>query len=205
MNIPRKRTYPLDDIRRFLEPGPVVLVSSAHGGQRNIMTMGWHMMMGFDPALFACYLWRGNHTYGLVRRSRECVINLPGSHLLDAVVGIGNCSGAQVDKFERFGLTAGRARQVGAPLIRECHANFECRLYEQRQTDAYHLLHLGSGCGACRHFPAPARDRALPRQRRVHDLRAHDQPPTGLPSGKLVNPARGESWMGREVSVLLRR
>lgn len=137
---PRKRAYPLDKIRRFLEPGPVVLVSSAHAGQRNIMTMGWHMMMGFEPALFACYLWRGNHTYGLVRRSRECVINLPGSDLLDAVVGIGNCSGAEVDKFARFGLTAGPARKVGAPLIRECHANFECRLYEQRQTAAYHLF-----------------------------------------------------------------
>lgn len=140
MKTRRKRAYPLDDIRRFLEPGPVVLVSSAHAGQRNIMTLGWHMMMGFEPALFACYLWRGNHTYGLVRRSRECVINLPGSDLLDVVVGIGNCSGAQVDKFERFGLTAGRASKVGAPLIRECHANFECRLYEQRQTDAYHLF-----------------------------------------------------------------
>lgn len=140
MKVIEKTDYDLSEVRRILEPGPIVLVSSQHKGERNIMTMGWHMMMGFEPALFACYLWRGNHTYGLVRRSRECVINLPGSHLLDAVVGIGNCSGAQVDKFERFGLTAGRASQVGAPLIRECHANFECRLYEQRQTDAYHLF-----------------------------------------------------------------
>lgn len=136
----RKRDYPLDDIRRFLEPGPIVLVSSAHGDQRNIMTMGWHMMMGFEPALFACYLWSGNHSYGLVRRSRECVINLPTADLVDTVVGIGNCSGADTDKFQRFGLTAQPATKVGAPLIRECWANFECRLHEQRQTAAYHLF-----------------------------------------------------------------
>ena len=42
----RKKNFPLAKIRRFLEPGPVVLVSSAHKGERNIMTMGWHMMMG---------------------------------------------------------------------------------------------------------------------------------------------------------------
>ena len=57
----RKRDYPLDRIRRFLEPGPIVLVSSAWEGKTNIMTMGWHMMLGFSPALFGCYVWDGNH------------------------------------------------------------------------------------------------------------------------------------------------
>src|SRR4051794_25005944 len=73
----RKRDFPLDSIRRFLEPGPIVLVSSAWKGETNIMTMGWHMMMGFEPALFGCYIWEGNHSHGLIKRSRECVINLP--------------------------------------------------------------------------------------------------------------------------------
>ena len=41
----KKRDYPLSEIRRHLEPGPIVLVSSAWKGQTNIMTMGWHMMM----------------------------------------------------------------------------------------------------------------------------------------------------------------
>jgi hypothetical protein len=42
----RKRSYPLNEIRRFLEPGPIVLVSSAWQGSFNVMTMGWHMMLG---------------------------------------------------------------------------------------------------------------------------------------------------------------
>lgn len=44
-----KKNFPTSKIRRFLEPGPVVLVSSASKGERNIMTMGWYMMMGFSP------------------------------------------------------------------------------------------------------------------------------------------------------------
>ena len=52
----RKRDFPLNQIRRFLEPGPIVLVSSAWHRKTNIMTMGWHMMLGFSPALFACYI-----------------------------------------------------------------------------------------------------------------------------------------------------
>jgi flavin reductase (DIM6/NTAB) family NADH-FMN oxidoreductase RutF len=99
----RKRSYPLDEIRRFLEPGPIVLVSSAWQGSFNIMTMGWHMMLGFSPALFGCYIWEENHSYQMLRRSKECVINLPTLDLVDTVVGIGNCHGADVDKFQRFG------------------------------------------------------------------------------------------------------
>ncbi len=125
-----KRDFPLAEVRRFLEPGPIVLVSSAWKDQGNIMTMGWHMMMGFEPALFACYIWEENHSFELIRRSKQCVINLPTLDLVDTVVGIGNCSGTEGDKFQKFGLTAQRASKVQAPLIRECHSNFECRLYD---------------------------------------------------------------------------
>ncbi len=47
-----KKAFPLSKIRRFLEPGTIVLVSSAWKKESNIMTMGWHMMMQFSPALF---------------------------------------------------------------------------------------------------------------------------------------------------------
>lgn len=125
----RKQDYPLADIRRHLETGPIVLVSSAWKGERNIMTMGWHMMMQFTPALFGCYIWEGNHSYDLIRKSKQCVINVPTVDLVDTVVRIGNCSGSEgIDKFERFGLTAMPAQKVKAPLIGECYASFECRL-----------------------------------------------------------------------------
>lgn len=123
-----KKSFPLTKIRRFLEPGPVVLVTSAYGGERNVMTLGWHMMLGFSPALMACYIWDRNHSHSLIRRSRQCVINLPTIDLADAVVGVGNTHAPGVDKFEEFGLTARPASKVGAPLIEECYANFECEL-----------------------------------------------------------------------------
>ena len=136
----RKRDYPLDGIRRFLEPGPIVLVSSAWEGKTNIMTMGWHMMLGFSPALFGSYIWDGNHSFEMLRRSKECVINLPTTDLVDAVVGIGNCSGEEMDKFQKFGLTPVPSVQVKAPLIKECYANFECRLADASQIPRYGLF-----------------------------------------------------------------
>jgi flavin reductase (DIM6/NTAB) family NADH-FMN oxidoreductase RutF len=124
----RKRSFPLAKIRQYLEPGPIVLVSSAWQGNFNIMTMGWHMMLGFKPALFACYIWDSNHSFEMMRRSRQCVINLPTTDLINQAVGIGNCSGKKVDKFKEFGLTSIEGTRVDAPLIKECFANFECKL-----------------------------------------------------------------------------
>jgi flavin reductase (DIM6/NTAB) family NADH-FMN oxidoreductase RutF len=125
-----KKSLPPDKTRRYLEPGPIVLVTSAWKGETNIMTMGWHMMMGFSPALIGCYIWNQNHSFELIRKSKQCVINLPTTNLLETTIGIGNCSGVAVDKFARFGLTPVQGKKVEAPMIAECYANFECRLHD---------------------------------------------------------------------------
>src|SRR5690242_10243550 len=65
------RDFPVDDVRRYLEPGPIVLVSSAWRNKTNIMTMGWHMVMGFEPSLIGCYIWDQNHSFNMIRKSRE--------------------------------------------------------------------------------------------------------------------------------------
>jgi len=135
-----KIDFPVSDVRHYLEPGPIVLVSSAWRGERNIMTMGWHMVMEFVPSLVGCMIAGSNHSFDLVRGSRQCVINLPTVDLTDTVVGIGNCSGASVDKFEKFGLTADPAAHVKAPLIRQCHANFECKLFDGALIDTYNFF-----------------------------------------------------------------
>lgn len=136
--MPRTRAVPVAHTRRYLEPGPVVLLSTAHRRERGIMTLGWHMMLGYD--LVGTYIWSANRSHALARRSRECVINLPTWALLDTVVAIGNCSSDEGDKFERFGLTPVAGSAVDAPGIGECHARFECRLHETRITADYPLF-----------------------------------------------------------------
>ena len=141
--MPRKREksdFAVSQIRRYLEPGPIVLVSSRWRGKANIMTMGWHTVMEFTPSLVGCVIADSNHSFGMIRNSRACVINLPTTALTDAVVGIGNSSGAGIDKFSAFGLTADDAREVEAPLIRECHASFECRLHDDALIDRYNFF-----------------------------------------------------------------
>ena len=91
----RKKDYPVAEIRRYLEPGPVVLVTSAWKGNTNIMTMGWHVVLEFSPSLVACCISNANHSFEMIRHSHECAINVPTTDLVNEVIGIGNCSGAE--------------------------------------------------------------------------------------------------------------
>ena len=137
---PKKSDFPVSQVRRYLEPGPIVLVSSRWKDETNIMTMGWHTVMEFTPSLVGCVIAGGNHSFEIIRKSRECVINLPTTSLTDTVVRIGNTTGAEIDKFREFGLTPEDAHEVTAPLIRECHANFECRLHDGALVDKYNFF-----------------------------------------------------------------
>jgi flavin reductase (DIM6/NTAB) family NADH-FMN oxidoreductase RutF len=136
----KKADFPVGQVRRYLEPGPVVLVSSWHGGQANVMTLGWHTVLEFSPSLVGCLISSASHSFGLIRASGECVINLPTLALADTVAKVGSSSGATMDKFAAFGLTPGKASQVAAPLIEECHASFECRLYDDVLVARYNFF-----------------------------------------------------------------
>lgn len=138
----KKRTLPLGRVYQMLEPGPVVLLTTTHAGKANIMTLSWHMMMEFEPPLIGCVISGRNHSFEMLRKSRECVINIPSVELADKVVGCGNTSGRNIDKFAGFGLTAMPAARVAAPLIDECHANLECRIADTRMVNAYNMFVL---------------------------------------------------------------
>jgi len=110
--LPKKSDFPVSQVRRYLEPGPIVLVSSMWHGATNIMTLGWHTILEFSPSLVGLMISGGNHSHRMIRESRERVINLPTMALTDTVVG----------------------------LIGECHASFECRLHDDALVDKYNFF-----------------------------------------------------------------
>jgi len=140
MAVVRKTDFPVGRVRKYLEPGPIVLVSSRWKGKNNIMTMGWHSVLEFTPSLVGCLISSGNHSFHMIRSSGECVINLPTVGLTETVIKVGNASGATVDKFSEYELTAREASEVDAPLIGECHASFECRLHDDVLVEKYNYF-----------------------------------------------------------------
>lgn len=136
------RALSLGKVYRLLEPGPVVLVSTARRGRADLMAMSWHTMMEFEPPLVGCVMSASHLSYENLLATRECVLAIPTVEIAKQVVGCGNTLGRKVDKFARFGLTPLPAARVGAPLVAECYANLECRLHDTRLARQYNFLVL---------------------------------------------------------------
>ena len=136
------RPLPLSKVYQLLEPGPVVLLTTARKGRANVMTMSWHMMVEFEPPLVACVCSSANYSFEALHATGECVIAVPARKLAAKVVKVGNASGRDVDKFEAFGLTPLPAERVAAPLIKECFANLECKVVDRRLVNRYNLFVL---------------------------------------------------------------
>lgn len=136
------KEIPASQAYRLLEPGPIVLVTTQENGKPNVMTMGFHMMIQHDPPLIGCVIGPWDYSYQILRRTGQCVIAVPGLDLAETVVDIGNCSGENVDKFEKFGLRSRRGKAVDAPLLSDCLANIECQIADDSLCEAYHLFIL---------------------------------------------------------------
>ena len=121
--------FPLHKAFTLLEPGPVVLVTTAGENRPNVMTLSWTMVLDFTPR-FAFMTGTWNFSCQSLLKTRECVVAVPTVELARKTVQIGSCSGAEIDKFKKFKLTPIEATSVKAPLIAECYANIECRIID---------------------------------------------------------------------------
>ena len=131
-------TYPVSLVHRLIEPGPTVLITTAGDDWPTVMTNGFNMPVRHDGTL-AVVVGPWDATYESLRRTRECVVAIPGADLLETTVDVGNCSSAQVNKWERFGLTPLAPSTVGAPLVGECAANIECVVEDDSLVGSYDL------------------------------------------------------------------
>ena len=129
----------LEKALTFLEPGPLLLVTTFDGKKNNVMTISWSMPMDF-AGHFALCTGPWNYSFGALNKTKECVLCVPGADLLKTAVQIGMVSGEATDKFKKFHLTALPAACVKAPLLGGCVACVECTV--ERYLQAYGIFVL---------------------------------------------------------------
>jgi len=138
----KKKTFPLSEVYRLLEPGPVVLVTTNRAGRPNVMPMSWHLMMEFEPPLVGCVISNRNYSFTTLKATKECVINIPTVELAKKVVACGNLSGKSANKFLAVGLTPVPAKRVKAPLIAQYYASLECKVVDAKLVEQYNFFIL---------------------------------------------------------------
>ena len=149
----------------LLNHGPVTLVTSAHGGRRNVMAASWAMPLDFDPPKVAVVIDKSTLTRELIEAAGEFVLNIPTAAQAAAVLAVGSCSGRDGDKFARCHLATAPATIIAAPLLDGCAAWLECRVIREPHNERSYDLFLGEVVAAYAddrlfsanrwHFPDP--------------------------------------------------
>ena len=125
----------------MIYPLPAVMVScGATPDEYNIITISWTGTICTDPAMCYISVRPERHSYEIIKRTGEYVINLTTSRLAHATDWCGVKSGSAHKKFEATGLTPVAATKVKAPLIKECPVNIECIVKDIKELGTHHMF-----------------------------------------------------------------
>jgi flavin reductase (DIM6/NTAB) family NADH-FMN oxidoreductase RutF len=125
----------------MIYPLPAVMVSCGNEpGEYNIVTVAWTGTICSEPPMCYISLRPSRHSYEIIKRNREFVINLTTEDLAWATDWCGVKSGREHQKFEEMKLNPQKSIKVGAPAIAESPVNIECRVVDIIELGIHHMF-----------------------------------------------------------------
>lgn len=125
----------------MIYPLPAVMVScGATPEEYNILTVSWTGTICTDPPMCYISVRPIRHSYGIIKKNGDFVINLTTRTLAFATDWCGVKSGKDIDKFAAMKLTPVRSSKVNAPMIKESPVNIECVVKEIRELGSHHMF-----------------------------------------------------------------
>lgn len=133
--------------RTYWKPGtivyplPAVMVSCGENPEEyNIITIAWTGTINSDPPMCYISVRPGRHSYDIIKRTGEFVINLTTEKLAKATDWCGCRSGRKYNKWKEMNLTPAPAKMVKAPIIEESPVNIECRVKDIVELGSHHMF-----------------------------------------------------------------
>lgn len=125
----------------MIYPLPAIMVScGSEPAEYNIITISWTGTICTDPAMCYISVRPQRHSYKIIKKNMEFVINLTTSGLAYATDWCGVKSGKDHDKFSEMKLTPVPASIVKAPMIAESPVNIECVVKEIKELGSHHMF-----------------------------------------------------------------
>ena len=124
----------------LLGPLPAVMVTVGDENESNVLTVAWCGILSTDPPRAYVSVRPSRHSYPILERTGEFVINLTTEQLARATDYVGVFTGAKVDKFEKCKLTRVASKVVSAPTIAESPLSLECRVFEKMKSGTHDVF-----------------------------------------------------------------
>ncbi len=131
----------LGNYYHYAFPMQTVLVTCNDAkGATNVITLAWHTPISRSPPLYGISVSPKRHSYGLIKESKEFVVNFVPYSLVEAAQFCGTHSGRSTDKLCKTGLTLLPSTVLSTPRITEAYAHIECALVQNIELGDHHLL-----------------------------------------------------------------
>lgn len=125
----------------MIYPLPAVMISCGSTPEEyNIMTVAWTGTICTNPPMCYISIRPERHSYEIIKKNMEFVINLTTKDLSFATDWCGVSSGKDYNKFEEMNLTPGNAKIVNAPIIEEAPLSIECKVKEIMALGSHHMF-----------------------------------------------------------------
>lgn len=124
----------------LLAPLPAVLVTVGDMNEYNMLTVAWTGILSTDPPRAYISVRKSRHSYEMIKKSGEFVINLTTESLALATDYAGIYTGAKVNKFKETALTPIESECVGAPTIRESPLSLECMVFDVMESGTHDVF-----------------------------------------------------------------
>lgn len=124
----------------FLYPIPAVMVSCGDMKNSNIITVAWTGIINTKPPMVYISIRPSRHSYDIIKKSGEFVINLTTRKLAYATDWCGVKSGRDVDKFKEMKLTKQKSNIVKCPMIKESPVSVECKVREIKKYGSHDMF-----------------------------------------------------------------
>lgn len=122
-------------------PVPAVLVSCGETeSEFNLVTIAWTGTICTNPPMCYISVRPERHSYPIIKRTGEFVINLTTIEMTKKVDWCGVKSGRDFNKFKEMNLTPGPSKLVKAPIVMESPVNIECRVVEIKELGTHHMF-----------------------------------------------------------------
>jgi flavin reductase (DIM6/NTAB) family NADH-FMN oxidoreductase RutF len=113
----------------MLYPLPAVMVSCGiEEEELNIITISWTGTVNTDPAMLFISIRPERHSYDIIKKTGEFVLNLTNKELAYATDWCGVKSGKEFNKFKEMKLTPMPSTMIKTPMIAEAPISIECKV-----------------------------------------------------------------------------
>ncbi len=125
----------------MLYPLPAVMVSCGEKPEEyNIITIAWTGIISTQPPRCYISVRPERHSYEIIKRTGEFVINLTNNNLVKETDWCGVRSGKNYDKFKEMNLTPSPAEKISAPIIEEAPLHLECKVIEIKNMGSHDMF-----------------------------------------------------------------